>query len=71
MIESGWEKIKDGYIYRVTIPANTTASLNLQASGISKVKVLKGEDGVGPFRSLTGKVMAELQAGSYEFEVKY
>ena len=36
-----------------------------------KVKVLKGEEGVGPFRSLTGKVMAELQAGSYEFEVKY
>lgn len=71
VIESGWEKTKDGYIYLVTIPANTTASLNLQASGISKVKVLKGEEGVGPFRSLTGKVMAELQAGSYEFEVKY
>lgn len=71
VIKSGWEKTKDGYIYRVTVPANTTASLNLQAAGIAKVKVLKGEKGVGPFRSLEGKVMAELQAGSYEFEVKY
>lgn len=70
-IRSGWKKTADGYIYSVTVPANTTASLTLQASAISKVKVLKGEEGVGPMRSLTGRVMAELQSGSYEFEVKY
>lgn len=70
-IKSGWEKTSKGYIYRVTIPANTTASLNLQADGIKKVAVLKGQEGVGPFRSLKGKVMAELKSGSYEFEVKY
>ena len=70
-IKSGWEKTSKGYIYRVTIPANTTASLNLQAEGINKVTVLKGQEGVGPFRSLKGKVMAELKSGSYEFEVKY
>jgi alpha-L-rhamnosidase len=69
-ITSGWEKTATGYIYRVTIPANTTASLNLTASDIGKVTVLKGKDGVGPFRTLTGKVMAELKSGTYEFEVK-
>ena len=70
VISSGWEKTAAGYIFRVTIPANTTASLNLMASGIDKVSVLKGKEGVGPFRSLIGKVMAELKSGTYEFEVK-
>ncbi|MDR2915568.1 MAG: glycoside hydrolase family 78 protein [Tannerella sp.] len=70
IISSGWEKTAAGYIYRVTIPANTTASLNLAASGIDRVSVLKGKDGVGPFRSLTGKVMVELKSGTYEFEIK-
>ncbi|MDR0574413.1 MAG: glycoside hydrolase family 78 protein [Tannerella sp.] len=69
-ITSGWEKNDAGYIYRVTIPANTTASLNLTASGIDKVSVLKGKEGVGPFRSLTGKVMVELKSGAYEFNIK-
>jgi len=32
--------------------------------------VLKGAEGVGPFRSLKGKVMAELKSGTYEFEVQ-
>ena len=68
-ISAGWEKTANGYVYRVTVPANTTASLTLDASAIANVKVLKGAEGVGPFRSLTGKVMAELQSGSYEFEV--
>ena len=68
-IRSAWEKTPGGYIYRVTVPANTTASLTLQAPGVKAVKIIKGQKGTGPLRSLTGKVMAELQAGSYEFEV--
>ena len=70
VIASGWEKTAKGYVYRVTVPANTTASLTLQAPSVSAVKVLKGAEGVGPFRSLEGRVMAELRAGSYEFEVR-
>lgn len=69
-VRSGWEKTADGYIYRVTVPANTTASLNLQAESIDDVTVLKGAEGVGPFRSLKGTVMAELKSGTYEFKVK-
>ena len=68
-VHSGWEKTADGFIYRVTIPANTTASLVLQADGSDKVKVLSGEEGVGPFRSLTGRVLCELKSGTYEFKV--
>ena len=70
-IEAGWEKTAGGgYVYRVTVPANTTASLTLQAAGIDHVKVLKGAEGAGPFRALKGRVLCELQSGSYEFEVK-
>ena len=65
-IDGGWEKTRRGYIYRVTIPANTTASLTLRGS---EVKILRGGEGAGPMRSLKGKVMAELKSGSYEFEV--
>ncbi len=68
-VESGWEKTAGGYIYRVTIPANTTASLTLEASGADKVKVVKGAEGAGPFRALKGRVLCELQSGSYEFVV--
>lgn len=69
-IASGWEKTATGYIYRVTVPANTSASLILHAAGVERVTVRRGAEGVGPFRSLTGRVMAELKSGTYEFEVK-
>lgn len=70
VISSGWKKTDTGYIYKVTIPANTSASLTLQAEGVQNVKVLSGAEGAGPFRSLRGKVMTELKSGSYEFEVR-
>ncbi len=69
-IDGGWEKTAKGYVYRITVPANTTASLVLRAPGPSAVKTLRGAEGVGPMRSLKGKVMAELKSGTYEFEVK-
>ena len=43
--------------------------LKMKAGGIDKVTVKAGKEGVSPFRSLTGKVMAELKSGTYEFEV--
>lgn len=70
-IESGWEKSSGGYVYRVTVPANTTASLTLQADGLAKVFVRKGLEGVGEPRALRGRVLLELDSGSYVFEVKY
>ena len=68
-VESGWEKTAEGYVYRVTIPANTTASLSLAAPDEGHVKILKGAQGAGPMRNLGGKVLCELESGSYEFAV--
>lgn len=69
-IEAGWEKTAGGYVYRVTIPANTTASLTLEAPDIAHVFVREGMDGVGKPRALQGRVLMELDSGSYVFEVK-
>jgi len=69
-ISSGWEKNAGGYIYRVTIPANTTASLVLDAPALANVNTLKGREGVGQMAFRNGKVTAVLKSGAYEFEVK-
>jgi alpha-L-rhamnosidase len=70
-ISSGWEKTTaGGYIYRVTIPANTTASLSLVAPSVRSVSVLKGKDGVEPMKFSNGKVTSNLKSGTYEFEVR-
>jgi len=57
-------------VYRVTIPGNTTASLNLVAPSVKNVTVLTGKEGVGRMSFAEGKVKAELKSGTYEFEVK-
>ena len=69
-VESGWEKTSRGYVYRVTVPANTTATLRLQAPSASSVRVLKGGAGVGPLGMSGDRAVAELKSGSYEFEVE-
>lgn len=69
-ISSGWEKTATGYVYRVTIPGNTTASLNLVAPSENSVTVLTGKEGVGRISFANGLVKTELKSGTYEFEVK-
>ena len=69
-VESSWKKVSGAYKYTVKIPANTSASLSLQAPSIRSVTVLKGIEGISKMRSLEGKVMIELQSGYYEFKVK-
>ncbi len=70
-IDGGWEKTPKGYRYHISIPANTSASLTLPCGENSKLKLLRGEQGVGPFRRLKGRLMAELKSGTYEFELSY
>ena len=69
-VESSWKKVEGGYIYSVRIPANTSASLTLQAPSKESVSIVSGAGTASPLRSLEGKVMAELQSGYYEFKVK-
>lgn len=64
VIRSGWKKTAKGYIYDVTIPAGTTASLSLKGSS---AKVLKGTAEL--VKGKDGKLFAELPSGSYSFEV--
>ena len=73
-IESNWEKKGDGYNYRFTIPANTTATLYLNASSEKNIR-----NGEKPFKSVkgvtytgeeNGKHVFELQSGQYEILVK-
>jgi alpha-L-rhamnosidase len=66
-IQSGWEKNANGYTYKVTIPANTTASLTLPAANVKSVKVLKGKEGITRSSFKNGKALFELKAGTYEF----
>jgi len=68
-ISSSWEKNDKGYTYKVTIPANTTASLSLVAGGLKNVKVAKGAEGVTMPKYANGKVHYELKSGSYEFAI--
>ena len=60
----------------IHIPVAALAILMLVASSCAsakvrqyKVKVVKGAEGAGPFRALKGRVLCELQSGSYEFVV--
>lgn len=73
-IESSWE-IKEGiYTYRFTVPANTTATLYLQARGVESItesnKPLKPSTDIKIVSEEKGMVTLQLQSGKYQFDVK-
>ncbi len=73
-IESSWEN-RDGFcLYKFTIPANTTATLYIEASSPdsiteSKIPVLKTE-GLNYLGIKDGKCAFSLKSGRYNFSVK-
>ncbi len=69
-IVSGWEKNTSGYIYRATVPANSTATLVLPAGAPSDVSVRKGAEGLSAPTFKDNKVSYTLEPGTYEFAVK-
>lgn len=69
-IESRWEKTDDGYVYRATIPANTTATLVLPLASAESVKFLKGNEGATFLTETDGLVSFNLKAGTYHVRVK-
>ena len=69
-IKSEWKKNESGYAYKVTVPANTTATLNLDVNNIKNVTVKKGTEGIRSSVIKNGKTVYELASGSYEFDVK-
>ncbi len=73
-IESEWQVINGACNYRFKVPANTTATLYLQATGVDKIS-----EGNRPLESSTdieilgeegGKVVMKLRAGKYQFNVR-
>lgn len=71
LIETAWEKTEDGYIYNVTVPANTTALF--QPDGIiakfdaDKVDFITG----GKYASISeGEIGWDLPAGKYSIKVR-
>lgn len=78
-IESSWNKTAQGFSYRFTVPANTTATLLLPVATDAKGKVvskvlLDGQPLAKAKKQVTigavanGKLTIELPAGVYEFE---
>jgi alpha-L-rhamnosidase len=69
-IESGWEKTGNGYTYKATIPANTTAILILPTANTGKVTIEQGKE-AARYRGVSeNKVMYTLASGKYLFRVE-
>ena len=69
-VKSAWKKEGKGYTYQVTIPANTTASLQLQADNEKAADITVGKEAARVAGFTNGKIHYELPAGTYEFIIK-
>lgn len=73
-IESRWEIKDNKYVYHFTVPANTTATLMLNALSVAdikaKEKALSSTSGVKYTGTDNKKYVFELQSGAYEVTVK-
>ena len=75
-IKSAWKKGDEGTVtYTVTIPANTTATLNLELPTSDYIVeeggvTAKEVEGVSAVTFTKEKAILELQSGTYTFEVK-
>jgi len=73
-IKSEWKIVDGGWEYHVSVPANTTAILYLTADSAKKVKEsgkrLKSVKGIQQIETKEGKVIMELESGSYSFTIQ-
>ena len=67
-VSSGWEKQGKKVVYKMTVPANTTATITL--SDAAKVKIVKGKEGIVSEKREAVNQCYEVVAGEYEFEVR-
>ncbi len=72
-IESAWKWVQDGWIYRTTVPANTSATLHLKTNSIQNIlldgKKLKKGSGIQSWQKEGDEIILELGSGSYEFQI--
>lgn len=69
MIESSWEKQGKTVVYKITVPANTTATIILPTA--KSAKVMKGQAGITSQDQEPDTQRYKVVAGSYEFEVRH
>lgn len=72
-VESGWEREENGYRYRVTIPANTTARLRLpwgrEDNTLESGMLLSEAEGLCVEEQDDSGLWLRLASGSYDFQV--
>ncbi|WP_405380036.1 family 78 glycoside hydrolase catalytic domain [Maribacter sp. LLG6340-A2] len=72
-IESEWKWVEDGWLYSVTVPANTTATLHLGTDDSRKItlnnKKIKKAKGVTLKGQKDKTVLLELLSGRYQFMI--
>ena len=72
-IESSWSINRDCYLYDFTIPANSSATLELKAHSINNIvednKLFNLSEGVKFIKEKDGKFVFELQPGTYNIKV--
>ncbi len=73
-IESSWRQENGKTVYRITVPANTSATLSLKSSDENRISesgtAVKYAKGIRFLKSDNGKSFFELDSGSYSFEVQ-
>jgi alpha-L-rhamnosidase len=73
-ISSEWRYEGKTFVYKTSIPANTTATLYLPANSIAKVKEggksITQVKGISQVSLENNQVKMTLVSGSYQFEVK-
>ena len=65
-VESAWKREGGALTYRMTVPANTTASIKLDGQS----RVLAGKEGIVAQSDEGGTRCYEVGSGTYEFQVK-
>ncbi len=69
VIESCWKRVGNGYEIKITIPANSRATVMLPATENAKITELLLANGID-FEYKNGRMVAELGSGSYLFKVR-
>jgi len=72
IVASGWERSGDRIIVKVTIPANTSATIVLQVAGAENIKEggisIQSKKEFGKIMVASGNVSFEVGSGDYVFE---
>lgn len=69
LIKSNWKKNKNNLVWKITIPANTSALVYLPTTNASEVKV-NNEKVSNLYKIENNKLVLEFASGSYELNIK-